>query len=279
MNKILSKHSVSNNETFKHLKTALFLFSLLVFNCIFYGLEKQTTQSFEIWSDELLLEQFIKSKGSTISFDSSNIKQFWTDSSVLSTDNIIKILINQLNKNNFFFESVPLKIQLANVNETMNCRIDVFSNNVLTNFYVLDDKQKTISSSHNEDHFLDYFITSSIFHLEDTFNDTFFLKFYSTSQNDISIKKIVLSFSNNDSSIYLVSPGKLIFSKTGFDTTATTSLLDNDFVSVTGKTSIVLYSKRILIADNTLHSSLTVKILGMLTLLFVSGLFLIRKKI
>ena len=77
-------------------------------------------------TDDVLLDEYIASKGSgIISFDASNIKQFWIDNSVVSRNSSFEIILKSTN--NQSFESVPLKIQLANVNEAMDCTIEVIA--------------------------------------------------------------------------------------------------------------------------------------------------------
>lgn len=255
MNKNVSIHFIQTTRSLTYFRSAIAA-SFILLSCTLMGQDKQSSNGS---SDNILLDQLIQSKGTTISFDASNIKQYWTDLSVVSIDNSIKVLMNH---NNNTFESIPLKIQLANVNEAMDCRIDVFFNNSSSSFYVLDDKGNTISSSQRENNFLDYYVSSSTFHLEDTLDYTFFLRFNSTSPSDISIKKIVLSFSKNEFSNYLASPGKIIFSKNGFSTNSSASISDDNFVSVTGKLNVVSYTKKILVTDNELRSTLTVKNTG-----------------
>lgn len=257
MNKTLLPIFIKPTRSFTHVLSAIIAsFIFLSCTCTLMGQDKHASNGN---SDNTLLDQLIQSKGTTITFDSSNIKQFWTDLSVVSIDNSIKVFMKN---NNNTFESIPFKIQLANVNEAMNCRIDIFSNYSSTYFNVLDNTKKTISSSQNEEKFLDYFVSTSSFQLENTLDYTFFLKFNSDSKSDLSIKKIVLSFSNNDSSVYLVSPGKIVFSEKGLNTSSEIVSTDSNIISATGKQSIIYFSKRILVSNNSLHSSLKAKNTG-----------------
>lgn len=176
----------------------LFLFSFLLFS-------SDNTNNNSL-SDSDLINGFIKSKGysHSIVFDASNIKQYLTDHSVISTDNTIHVL---LKNDNSIYKSIPLKFQLSNVIETQDCRIDVIYKGSNFSFSVLDSVSKQISSSSSDSDFIDYHIATSLFHLEDTQDFSFQLVFSSEEIGQISISKIVLSFSNNQNSIFLGSPG------------------------------------------------------------------------
>ena len=188
-------------------------------NCIFHALKKQLIISglvaasitlfaqkqepvHETDSDDKLLSEYVNSKGSDIiSFDFSNIKQFWISPTVLSRDNLIQIKLNDKR------ESELLKIQLANVIETQDCRIDIITNDSDLQFLVTNDKSTTLSTSSPERDFIHYHIVSAAFHLEDTKDFSFCLRFFSDKMETLTIKKILLSFSNNKESRYLGSPG------------------------------------------------------------------------
>ena len=153
-------------------------------------------------NDSKLVEEFIKAKGfsNAIIFDSSNIKQFWTESSVLSKDNSISIYLKDKT-------SEPFNIQLANVLETQDCTIQVITEDQDIRFTILDKDSKTISKSHKEDDFIRYHILASVIHLEDTQDFSFRVRFSSDDNYLISIKKIILSFSDNKQSRYIGSHG------------------------------------------------------------------------
>lgn len=153
-------------------------------------------------NDSSLVEEFIKAKGysNAIIFDSSNIKQFWIDHSVLSKDNSISICLKDRT-------SEPLNIQLANVLETQDCTIQVVTEDQNISFTILDKDSKSISESHQEDDFIQYHIFSSVIHLEDTQDFSFKIRFFSENNSLISIKKIILCFSDNKQSRYIGSHG------------------------------------------------------------------------
>ena len=236
------------------------VFSLLVTS--FFLVISLTLLSEDKQNGPDLLEQYIISKSyqSTIIFDYSNIKQFWIDNSVSSKDNNINIILssNSTNSN----ESVPLKIQLANVNETLDCKIEVISETEDLGFSVLNNSSKVLSSSKKTDNFLNYSVTSTFFHLEDTPKKTFALKFNSKSSESLSIKKIILSFSDNKESLFLFSPGKINYTNKNINTSSKVEEGNSNSFSVTGKRTIVFSSKRIIPADNALVSSLTIKNTG-----------------
>lgn len=210
-----------------------------------------------------LLNQYISSKGDydIITFDASNIKQFWIEKTVSSKDNNINILLPSDSANGN--ESVPLKIQLANVNEAQDCKIEIISETEDYSFSVLDSRSKVLSSSKKENDFLNYHIASSIFHLEDTQNISFNLKFTSKSTDTLSIKKIILSFFQNQVSSFLASPGVLKVTGDMISTNSEVSIGSDNSFSVTGTQSTVLFSKKIYISDgNMLSSSFTIKNTG-----------------
>ena len=66
-------------------------------------------------SDSVFLNEYIKTNGlgNAILFESSNIKQFWTDKSIVNKGNIII----RLNKEKNYYESLLYKLQLVNVSE------------------------------------------------------------------------------------------------------------------------------------------------------------------
>lgn len=153
--------------------------------------------------DSAIINEYVKSLGYTsyISFDASNIKQFWIDNSVVSKNGSIVILP----KSNHLSEK--LKLQLANVVETQDCKVDVLFEEPDTVFSVMNQKSEVLSSSSQEKDFIQYHVASASFHLESLEDFSFSLQFSSKSSDTISIKKIILSFSDNKSSMYLGSPG------------------------------------------------------------------------
>ncbi len=152
--------------------------------------------------DSKLVEEFIKAKGynNAIIFDSSNIKQFWTDNSVLSKDNSISISLKDKT-------SEPFNIQLVNILETQDCTIQIITEEQDIRFTILDKDSKSISESQKEDDFIQYHILSSVIHLEDTQDFSFRVRLSSENNSLISIKKIILSFSDNKQSRYIGSHG------------------------------------------------------------------------
>ena len=150
-----------------------------------------------------LTNKFIESLGysSFISFDASNIKQFWIDKSVVSKNGSIIISLNSKNESGLF------KIQLANVIETQDCKIDVIYEGKDLLFSVLDQKSKILATSTHEKDFIQYHVASLSFHLEDLPDFSFNLFFLSKESDTVSIKKIILSFSNNKTSVFSGSPG------------------------------------------------------------------------
>lgn len=226
--------------------------------------------------DDKMIDQFINAKGysQTIVFSPNNIKQFWIDKTVISQDNTIQILLNNRNSS---FESVPLRIKLAHVDETLDCKVDVISTSKDLSFNVLDSANKSISSSSSEDDFIDYSLTSTRFHLEDTQDSAFKLLFSSTKEDIVSIKKIVLSFEDNKQSSYMKSPGKMVFSKDSIKNPDTIVFDSDGAFSKTGVYNNLLSSKYILIKDNTLVYSAKVKNTGTTPSKIYAGYTLLAK--
>ena len=158
-----------------HKKILLFLGAA----SLIWGLNAQSDSA-----DTKLLDEYLASKGysNTIVFDSSNIKQFWANNTVASKDNLINILINNLT-------SDSLRLQLANVNAALDCKVDVITSQPIF-FKVVDTSQKVLSISNKENDFLNYHIYSSIFHLE-TLKDFTFNLIFAPQDNApiITIKK------------------------------------------------------------------------------------------
>jgi hypothetical protein len=258
MNKEKKKNDLMKNNSI--LKSVLFL---LVSLCSWTALGQNTTgvqNTSE--SNEKLLQQYIQSKGAgIITFDASNIKQFWTERSIISKDNSFDVLLTS-DQNEF--KSNPLKLQLANVNESQDCKIEIIASTSDFDFSVLNNKLKTISSSSSEEKFMHYSIKSSTFHLEDTKNISFFITF--TSKTEIvSIKHIILSFFQNKDSSFLVHPGLLnIIENDDYTTDATSKKKDGLGHSLTasGKWFGIRSKKKIILDDNELTNSVTIKNIG-----------------
>ena len=156
-------------------------------------------------SEEKLLSQYIVSKGNgIILFDSSNIKQFWTDKSIFCKENAIFL---QLERSQKGFKSLPLKIQLANVIETQDCKIEVVADDPNLFFSVTDNNVQSITDSQFDFSFVQDYVFSATIHLEDTNTFSFNLLFSSETSDCIKIKKIILSFSLNKDSHFAGSPG------------------------------------------------------------------------
>lgn len=213
--------------------------------------------------DTSLLNQFVESKGYTASivFSDSNVKQFWIDKSVFSKDGNIYI---SLKKNGQAFESVPLKVQLANVNEAQDCTIDIISETPGLSLSVENNKSKNCSVSTSNDTFIHYQISSAIFHLEATQDFSFFLKIKANTDL-LTIKKIIFSFSNNKESSYLASPGTIkIMNDTVSVDSSNTSLekINDSSFSATGVNTLLTLKKKILVFNNTFTLSSTIKNTG-----------------
>lgn len=245
-----------------HSVRASFFWSSILLLSVFFCQDIECRGADKTDSDDRILNQYIQSKGSNvISFDASNIKRFWIDNSVVSRDNSIDILLKETNTQ--FHESVPLKIQLVNVSETQDCTVEVIFEPADCFFEVLSNKTKVLSSSKTENNFIDYAVASSRFHLEDTPNFTFELKFSSNKDILLSIKKIILSFSENKECSFLTSPGVLkINSDNIMGATVRESDKNASSFSVNGKRIKLFSTYKIFTMGNTLSSSVKIKNIG-----------------
>lgn len=187
----------SLRKTQKHwyslIARSVFVFSAFIVGNALYG---QTQKTAALTNDgNKLLDEYFKSKGytETIVFDASNIKQFWTDLSVFSKDDLIHVIMND-NTNRYV--SKPQKIQLANVNETQECIVNVVSSSDDYSVDVLNANMKSISRNSVDEVFIDKKISTTEFDLMDTDGFTFYLSFSSKNTEKIKIDKIILSFAD-----------------------------------------------------------------------------------
>ena len=211
--------------------------------------------------DDDLLNQFIKANNNSpyIVFDASNIKLFWVDKSVLAKDDMINILLSR--NDGKFFTSVPLYVQLANVNEAMDCKISVVSGNSDLSFSVSDSKNELISQSNDKQDFLNYNVVSSLVHLEKTQGKSFKIAFQSETAEVIRIKAIVMSFEANKKSIFLSSPGTLNITKDN-SILSDAKLSDEGRFTVSGKSGIITSKESIFVGNNVFSLSVKIKNVG-----------------
>ena len=249
---------MKKNNFCSYMKTSLLSLTFLV-PCILFGQNKQIETNPS--NTAQLLAQFIQSKGAgIISFDASNIKQFWVDNSVVSRKDSFDVLLT--GKDTQLLKSVPLKIQLMNVNETQNCKVEVIAETKDFDFSVLNEQSKVLSTSQNEDDFLTYSIKSAVFPLEKTQKLSFNLRFDSKSTDILAIKNIILTFSKNKESSFLASPGKINYSIKDINTSSNVTEANTNSFSANGIRTAIYSTKKIIISDNTLKSSVTIKNTG-----------------
>ena len=233
-----------------------------------------------------LLKKYIASKNydNTIVFDASDIKRYWIDNSVIAKDNLINIQLN-LNPKTHLYESKPFLIQLINVQENQDCRLDLFTDLSDLSFSINNSKGTIISSSVQEETFIQKHIYSSVFHLEDTQNfftlptskgfspcfAVFNIVFRSKTLSEISINKIILSFSTNKSSTFLSSPGTFKYTQNDILTEGQSVKLnsvssanpnDNYTFSLNFKTCLLKSNNKFYVLDNTIKNSIKLKNIG-----------------
>lgn len=205
--------------------------------------------------DTDLLRKYIDTKIDKIVFDSTNIKQYWIDNTVTANNNLITILTDNER------QSIPLKIQFANVNEAQDCTIDVITEEPTFSFSVLNTQMKIISESPQTNAFLNYQILSKTVHLENTKDLSIILRFESKSNSVVKINKIVVSFSDNKNSLYKQSPGKIVFDKNNTLVTYAVKEEVSDFV-VKGKRTQVYSNNYFFTNNNTLKIHAIIKNIG-----------------
>ena len=213
-------------------------------------------------SNEQLLQQFIKAIGSNIiTFDCSNIKQFWTDKSVISRNGNIEILLNETKAQ--IFNGVPLKIQLANVEGFQTCNIDIISTEKDFDFLVSDIYNKPLETSCNNSDFINYNIIRKSFHFEDIVENSFCIQFNSSVSQSLAIKNIVLSFTPDSPLSSFVARQKFVFSSddvSAFNSKATS--FSEDSFSVTGKRSSIISKQNIILSSNSIVIAAKIKNTG-----------------
>ena len=239
----------------------------VLFSCILLAAQNAPLQSRPAASDpaagEMTPDDYVKAKGdaSRIVFDASNIKRYWRDGSVLCQDGAILIFLDRKTANGF--EGVPLKIQLLNVNESLDCKVEILTGSQDAAFEITDGKSKVLSRSSAEQPYGRYHVASAAFHCQSVPDDSFLLKFSSKKQNEISIEKIVLSFSNNKESSFLSSPGLLVLDRNAVVTSAalSPSAAGNAF-ELKGKQSRIMSKRSIIVSGKPLVTSVTVENVG-----------------
>lgn len=239
----------------------------LLLSCILLAAQNTPLQPQPAASDpsagKMTPDDYVNAKGdaSRIVFDASNIKRFWSDGSVLCQDGTILVFLDRKTANGF--EGVPLKIQLLNVDESMDCKVEILAGSQDAAFEITDEKSKVLSRSSAEQPFGRYHVASAAFHCESVPDHSFFLKFSSKKQDEIPIEKIVLSFSNNKDSSFLSSPGVLVLDRNAINANVALSpSAGGNAFELKGKQSKIMSNRSILVSDKPLVTSVTVENVG-----------------
>ena len=185
-----------------------------------------------------LLEQYIQSNGNSsyIEFNSSNIKEYWITTGVISSRENIIILLKP--KGSIEFSSELLPIQLTNVDPTMDCRIDIVTGGSDLSFSVFSSNKEIISSSFHNETFLDFNIISTTFSLRDTPDKMIYLSLSSKRETEISINKILLSFTKNH--FYYSDKGLISITPNSINTIRNSTIDSNECI-LTGKRTFMLF--------------------------------------
>lgn len=239
-------------------KTYAVLFTLLFSTVL--AAQKMTDQKLNPTNGENdLINKYVQTKGNMIiSFDASNIKQFWIDKSVIAEKDSFVISLTK-NKTNSY-KSKPLKIQLANVDASYECNVFVLTQTDNVNFSITDTNLNPVSFKNKMDSFIDYHELSSSFRLIEIKDNTFNFSFTSSVQ-DIEVKAIVLSFSQKNK--YPSHPGYLVMNLDTVQTDAKLIPHDNQqSYSVNGTNPLLISKEKIYVTDNTVYSTITIKNTG-----------------
>ena len=100
--------------------------------------------------------------------------------------------------------------------------------------------------------------------MEDTLSYGFYIRFKTKTENTVSIRKIVLSFSNNKNCSFLSSPGTLRITPDIIQNVLRSKIIaekPNSF-SVSAKRTELLSSKKIYVTTNHLQTTVTIKNIG-----------------
>ena len=240
----------------------------VLFSCILLAAQNAPSQPRAAASDpsagRMTPDDYVKAKGdaSRIVFDASNIKRFWVDGSVLCQDGTILVFLDRKMANGF--EGVPLKIQLLNVDESMDCKVEILAGSQDAAFEIMDGKSKVLSRSSAEPPYGRYHVASAAFHCESVPDHSFFLKFSSKKQDEIQIEKIVLSFSDNKDSSFLSSPGVLLLDRNAVNANGalSPSAAGGNAIELKGRQSRILSKRSILVSDKPLATSVTIENVG-----------------
>lgn len=258
------KNNLTSREVFScRFLQRLILFCAIVMPCVSFAQNGENDSGIDA-TENKLLNQFIQSKGnSIITFDASNIKQFWIDNSVVARKDCIELFLEN-------GSSIPLKLQLANVSGAQDCKIEVITETPDIAFAVSNMRMKQISSSFQENKFLNYDVLASSFSLEDTliahtprYNFCFLLNFNARNCESIKIKAIVLSFSDSKN---VISTPSGTFNLTREDLFINRGVLEkedqNNSFSVTGTSSYFYSKKSFFVADQEFTVSVKIKNAG-----------------
>ena len=262
------------SRDFKRLTNCALLFVCLSFISELYAQVRSggVTLTPQAMNDDQLIENYLQSKNyaDAILLDSTNIKRFWIDKSVVGKDGSIIVSLSPNGKD--LLKSRLLPIQLASVNESMDCTVTAIVQSPDVTFSIINKRQKEILDLSLKEDFISYHIYSSSFHLEDT--PDFFFNFLCSSKtaDTVAIKKIMLSFSKNKDSLYLASPGTLRIIPRNATIKNLVPESDGSMnITLSGTGSSIVSDNKILMADNALRASFKAKNTGSVPVRIRSG--------
>ena len=245
-----TKHGIAANCVCKLVGVAFILASAFICHA-----QKNNTTG----SDSDLLDSFVQAKGynNIVQFSPSNIKQFWINKSVISKNDFITVML--LPSSNTKNESVLLPIKLINVDAAQDCKVEVISSTGNMDFSILNEQSIVLAKSNKEDNFINYNVSSATFHMDEASDFAFFIKFSSPEHSELQIRRVILSFDNNKD--FLASPGilKVKASELFSQSRSYIESTDESSFKVTGTDSRIFSKKKILVSDNLISNSVTVK--------------------
>ena len=236
---------MKQKNTLWHVGKKICLIILSVFGALAISVQSSDSVPQQSIDDSILISKYKKINDQVpfIVLDSSNIKQFWIDKTVLSKRDFFSVLLNKNKSNNY-------NIQLKNVNANQDCQIDVFSKTKDFSFCIFDSKMIKICNSTLQEDFIGYHVESARICFDDFKDLSFWFKFTSELCDTIDIKQIIMSFPQNES--FLSSPGNLIVNlgNTKIDGTVNegdVNVRDNNSFTISGNRIKIISEKKILV--------------------------------
>lgn len=239
---------------FPKVSSGILLILLMVLSKAAYGQTNEQIKT-NVNNDTTLINEYIQSQvnGNTIVFDYKNIKQYWVSNTVFCNNNQFCLLLQKDKKDNKL-KSAPLKIQLANVDDSMLCRVNVITTSNDFDFDIINKNNQVISRSNEIKSFITYYDKTACFSLFDTGNYSFDFVFSSDNLDKLNIERIVLSFLPKEKTIIDIEKNNVLLSNA--------ELSEEDSFIMKGKRSQLVFKDKVIIPNDYLRSRITIKNIG-----------------